>query len=221
VLLTARRTESKRDRTESRMNRMVLVAATAMIFGSTVSAQAVQGGGIPPGTLSSDGVRTPIHRHATASGAEGAAEDLVAQGKCDQAVPILRGLAGRAGYEISEFHLGQCLLTLADAEHDAAHTADMRKEGAAWILRAAGTGFAEAEAEAIPVCLDGVGVEKDPVEAEKWALLYRHNGMRLAIGLPDIAPDLSSRLDAALNDAARAQAQARADGWAPTAQAAD
>jgi hypothetical protein len=197
------------------MKRMVLLAATAMILVPTVSAEAIEGGGILPGTLPSSSVHAPAHHKGTAEGAEGAAEDLIAQGKCDEAVPILRGLAGRQGYEVSQYHLGQCLITLADAEHDATQAADMRKEAATRILRAADTGFAEAEAAAVPLYLDGIGVQKDPVEAEKWALLYRHNGMRLAIGLPDIAPALSSRLDAALSEAARTQAQARADSWAP------
>jgi hypothetical protein len=151
----------------------------------------------------------------------GSAEDLRLSGRCDMAVPIYRRMSHLAGYEIIRYHLGQCLLTLADAEHDAVHASDLRKEAATWILGAAATGLADAEAKAVILCLDGVGIEKDPVEAEKWALVYRHNGMRMALGLPDIDPDLSSRLDAALNDTTRAQAQARADAWSPAVWHAD
>jgi hypothetical protein len=91
-----------------------------------------------------------------------------------------------------------------------------RHEGATWILRAADAGFAQAEAEAVTLRLDGVGVENDPVEAEKWALIYHHNGMRSVLNLPDIAADVSDRLDAALTSTTRAQAEARADAWSPT-----
>jgi TPR repeat protein len=151
----------------------------------------------------------------SASDAEGTAEDLRLNGKCDLAVPILRGLAEGTGYPISRYHLGLCLITLAGAVHDASQAAQMRHEGATWILRAANAGFAQAEAEAVTVCLDGVGVEKDPVEAEKWAVVYRHNGMRSILNLPDIESDVSDRLDAALTDTTRAQAEARADAWSP------
>ncbi|MGD0192778.1 MAG: hypothetical protein ABSD74_18725 [Rhizomicrobium sp.] len=191
--------------------------AVAILLGSTVAAQAVQGGGIPPGSLNPGAAPSGYHKTNTPSDdPEGQAEQLRLSGRCDQAVPLYRQLSDRAGYEISQYHLGECLLTLADAEHDAAHAADERKEAAKWILRAANAGFAAAEAAAVALCLDGVGMEKNPVEAEKWALLYRHNSMRLAIGLPDIAPDVASRLDAALSESQRAQAESSADAWSPT-----
>jgi hypothetical protein len=63
--------------------------------------------------------------------------------------------------------------------------------------------------------LDGTGVAPDPVEAEKWALLYHSNGIRLALGLPDVPPDVKDRLDTTLTDATRREAQSRADAWTP------
>jgi hypothetical protein len=120
-----------------------------------------------------------------------------------------------AGYQISQFDLGECLLDLARAEPDARKAADMRSEAAMWIVRAADGGFNKAQAAAVQLYLDGTGVAPDPVEAEKWALLYHDNGIRLALGLPDIAPDVRDRLDGALTDAKRAEAQTRADAWTP------
>lgn len=202
------------------MRRLLLVPATAMILISTAPALAQPGGGAlsnvgPPGGSSE------IPKAPARDDPEGAAEDLRLAGKCDEAVPIFRRMSRRAGYAISWYHLGQCLFTLADAEHDAQHAADMRKEGAVWILRAANSGFAQAEAEAVTVCLDGVGIEKDPVEAEKWALVYRHNGLRAVIGLPDVPSDVTTRLDAALNDTTRAEAESRANAWTPAAHPQD
>jgi hypothetical protein len=140
---------------------------------------------------------------------------LQANGKCDKAVPIFRGLTDGLNFAIARFHLGQCLLTLADAAKDASSAADLRREGAKWILSSADTGFAQAEAEAVTVCLDGVGMDKDPVEAEKWALVYHHNSLRMVLNLPDVASDVSDRIDAALTPATRAQAETRADSWTP------
>ncbi len=101
-------------------------------------------------------------------------------------------------YPISKYNLGLCLLDLAAADHDAAQAARQRQEGASWIVRAADGGFGNAEAKAVTLYLDGVGVAADPVEAEKWALIYHGNGMRFALGLPDIDSAVRDRLDATL-----------------------
>jgi TPR repeat protein len=194
------------------MKRILLTAAFAVVLAAPAQAQYNK-------TRAQDGPQEPgppaPRTFDSTSDVEGKAEELRLAGRCDLAVPILRRLAARAGYEVSRFHLGQCLLTQADAEHDSAQAADLRQEGASWILRAANAGFAQAEALAVTLCLDGVGVEKDPVEAEKWALLYHHNGIRTALNLPNIDSAVSDRLDAALTTATRAQAEARAQVWSP------
>jgi len=195
------------------MKRLFLVAVSTIILGLAAPAQAQHGGGALSGSKQPEGY-TPLPKSPPGD-PEGTAEDLALNGRCDKAIPILRRLATRSDFAISWYHLGECLLTVADAERDATRAADLRKEGAGWILRAAGAGFGEAEARAVTLCLDGVGVASDPVEAEKWAIIYHHNGLRTAIGLPDIMPEVSSRLDAALNDNTRAEAEARADSWAP------
>jgi hypothetical protein len=180
------------------------------------------GGGGSGGGHGHHGSRGGADHGSRASGdPEGTAEDLRLQGKCDKAVPMLRGMIDRNGAEISQLNLGLCLLDLAKAETDAQRAADQRKEGASWILRAANAGFNKAEDEAVMLYLDGTGVAADPVEAAKWALLYHNNGIRLAIGLPDVTPDTKSRLDAALTRAQREEAQVRADSWTSTAQTTD
>ena len=74
---------------------------------------------------------------------------------------------------------------------------------------------------AVLLYLDGTGVAADPVEADKWALLFHDNGMRISVGMPDIASDVKGRLDAALSAAQRSQAQTRADNWVSTAPSQD
>lgn len=151
---------------------------------------------------------------------EGVAEDLRLKGRCEEALAILRPLANsEEGYAVSQFNLGLCLFDIAKA--DTARAADLNKEGASWVLRAANSGYGKAEAEAVLLYLDGTGVAADPIEAKKWALLYHSNGMRLALGMPDIAPDVASRLDAAMTAPARAEARSRAASWTATGSNSD
>lgn len=147
-------------------------------------------------------------------GSQAEGEQLRLNGQCDKAVPLLRAYATRGdGYEISQFNLGMCLVDLAAVQHDAAQAEAERKEGASWIVMAANAGLAKAQAKAVLLYMDGTGVAADPVEADKWALLYHRNSTRIAIGLHDIAPQVSGRLDAELTDATRTQAEQRADNW--------
>lgn len=151
---------------------------------------------------------------------EGNAEDLRLAGHCDEAIPILRRLAaGGDGYELAQYNLGLCLLDTAKAEPDAQRAARLKLEATAFILQAANHNLPKAQASLAQMYLDGNGVARDPIEAGKWALIYRGNGTRFALGMPDIPPDLQARLDTALTDATWAQARVRADAWSPAAQA--
>jgi hypothetical protein len=153
---------------------------------------------------------------------EGIAEDLRLQGQCDKAVPIFRGLAERgADFAVSQFNLGLCLFDLAKAGHDAGQAQAMNKEGADWVLEAANAGFGKAQAMAVVLYLDGLGVAADPVEAGKWAYIFHDNGSRLVLSLPDIPADVRGRLDAVLTGDRRKEAHARANSWVQTGQRAD
>jgi len=199
------------------MKPVVLLAAFALAAASpALAAPQVRGGDIDYGqadhgqTPSGDS-KGPVSRDTGAI-----AEDLRLQGKCDKAVPMLRLVVERgSGYQISQFDLGECLLDMAKTQPDPKKAADMRNEGAMWVVRAADGGFNKAQAAAVLLYLDGTGVAADPIEAEKWALLYHSNGIRLALGLPDIAPDVKDRLDTILTDSTRREARARADTWTP------
>jgi hypothetical protein len=168
------------------------------------------------GGIANPGTYDPrMHESKVRNDPETVAEELRKKGECEKAIPILRDLANSAdGYEISQYNLGLCLLDLAAA--DPVHPPAERKEGADYILMAANSGFGKAQAAAVGLYLDGNGVEPDPVEAEKWALVYHDNGMRIALGLPDLPPDVASRLNAALTPPKRAEAKARAFSWTPS-----
>jgi TPR repeat protein len=199
------------------MKVMVFVAAMLAVSAFVAPAQA-QKYGDPEGYGPSEHGQTPDVGSSGPVSRDSAAiaEDLRVHGRCDKAVPLLRVVVDRGpGYQISQFDLGECLFDLAKTEPDAKKAADMRGEAASWIVRAADGGFNKAQAEAVLLYLDGTGVAPDPVEAKKWALLYHANGIRLALGLPDIASDVKDRLDTKLTDAGRREAQARADAWTP------
>jgi TPR repeat protein len=193
-----------------------VICAAAFAGAAPASAQRVQPDnyGTEHAIPSEDEVVRPVSRDAGAI-----AEGLRIEGKCDKAVPMLRPIAERgAGHEISEHDLALCLFDLAKADGDAKHAGELRSEAAQWVVRAANGGFAKSQALAVTLYLDGNGVTADPVEAEKWAILYHHNGMRIAIGLPALVPDVQKRLDA-LSDAQESEAKKRADDWTPVVAA--
>ncbi len=198
-----------------------ILAASAWATGA--EAQYAGGGGMGGGNHSSTGEDYGLSDHEmpqsdsrpVSKDAVSVAQDLRLRGKCDVALPMLRRLVNRDDSEISQFDLGLCLLDLAKTEKDAKNAADMRVEASQWIVRVANTGFAKAQGKAVSLYLDAVGVAADPVEAEKWALIYHSNAMRFSVGLPDTPPDLVKRLDAALTDKTRAEAEKRAASWNP------
>lgn len=149
---------------------------------------------------------------------EAKAEGLRLAGKCNEAIPIFRRLAARAGFEIAEFNLGLCLFDVSKAEPDPQRAAGLRREAADDVIKAANTGLANAQLKLVSMYLDGTGVVSDPVEAGKWALIYHSNGSRFVISLPDISPEMQARLDSALSTTGWSQAQSRADAWSPITQ---
>jgi hypothetical protein len=200
-----------------------VVLLGSVLFASTASAQYMDGGmqnpisqlaGPQPGTSLPPPTKKPPNNQIDEAQAN--AEELRLQGRCDLAVPKLRFFAGRTGSEIPQYNLGLCLFDLAKTAPTPDAAASMRKEGALWLLRSANAGYAKAEAQAVEVYLDGTGVNRDPIEAQKWSLLYQHNVMRRMLRMPDLAQDLQDKVDAALDPAGRATAEARADSWGQT-----
>lgn len=210
--------------------RIVAILLGSALFAGAAFAQQMPGsmpgsGMNPQGSVAggATGPMPPIQRDGgskpsinPADNAQATAEQLRLQGRCDLAVPKLRAYVGRVGSEIPQYNLGLCLLDLAKTAPTPDAAASLRKEGALWLLRSANAGFAQAEAQAVVIYLDGTGVDKDPVEAEKWALLYQHNAMRSILRMPDLAQDLQNKVDASLDSAGRATAEARADSWGQT-----
>jgi hypothetical protein len=150
---------------------------------------------------------------------EGKAVELRLHGQCTQAIPILRTLTYNNSHDdIARYNLGQCLVDVGKASANTQGGLNYEREGVQWMLEAANHGLPNAQAGLVSVYLNGDGVARDPVQAGKWALIYRGNGMRLALGMPDISSGLQARLDSSLNERNWDQAQSLADQWSPDSQ---
>ena len=202
----------------------IMILAGSFMLASPALAQYGPGGiGAGPGigTGSNDesviGPSAAQDRHVANPGdPEGNAEDLRMKGHCDKAIPIFRRLTNYgAGFELAQYNLGLCMLDIARAESDPTLAANLKQDGAKNIIAAADRGLAKAQVNLVTMYLDGTGVERDPVQAGMWALIYHNNGARIAIGLPNITPALQARLDGVLNAQAWQQAETRAEAWAP------
>jgi hypothetical protein len=199
--------------------RLAVILVASALFAGTALAQGMPGGpmtGPDVGTAVPPDPRRDRPPNNPVDEAQATAEQLRLQGRCDLAIPKLRAYVGRAGSEIPQYNLGLCLLDLAKTAPTPDAAISMRKEGALWLLRSANAGFARAQAQAVVLYFDGTGVDKDSVEAEKWVLLYQHNAMRSILRMPDLAQDLQDKVDASLDAAGRATAEARADTWGQT-----
>jgi hypothetical protein len=195
---------------------LIILSLTVCLSGPAVAQQGLRG---PTGNIDPEGESDTVLRAPSAPlDPEQRAEELRLAGKCQQAIPIYRRMVARGGFEIAQFHLGLCLLDVSKTEPDAQRAAALKKEAAETILNAANGGLANAQIQLVSIYLDGVGVAADPVEAGKWALIYHANGSRFVIHLPDISPVLQERLDGVLNGTSWAEAQSRANSWAPAAR---
>jgi hypothetical protein len=201
------------------MKHKTMIAIAAALFCLAVPAHAQYGGASGPAKADDTvpgGADASSRAEQAPPDPEGTAEDLRMKGRCDRAIPIFRRLANNgAGFEIAQYNLGLCLFDISKAEPDAAHAASLKQEAAANIIAAADRGLPKAQASLVRLYLDGNGVERDPVQAGMWALIYHGNGARMALGLPNIPAALQAQLDSLLNEQAWQQAQARADAWTP------
>ncbi len=195
-----------------RRKNLVAGVCLALMFCAQADAQT-------DGSTNTDAQMTPYDERGKP---ENIANELQRKGKCGEAVPIFRRLAAtQIRYEETQFHLATCLFALAKVQHDAQQAQALNAEAAEWIVRAADQNIEKAQAMAVRLYLDGLGVAADPVEAGKWAFIFHDNGTRLALGEPDLDPALRDRLDAALTAEKRKQAHARANSWTPSGEQAE
>jgi hypothetical protein len=135
---------------------------------------------------------------------------LMAAGKCDQAVPYLYHLADQGqGFEIAQYRLGKCRLTQGGGDPNSDATLD----GLLWLRRAAGGGQPEAQGDLAVFYTDGPAKLRDPVEAAMWLAIYESNGRRHLVGFNSMPVTTLRQLKESLGDTNLAEGQKRANAW--------
>ncbi len=136
------------------------------------------------------------------------------EGACEEAVPLLKRLAERGhGYEIAQYHLGDCLLTLAAEDENGEGAVLHEVHGFYWLLKAGNSNNADAQGKLAALYLEGDVVPLDRVAAAKWYLLYMRNPIQLKIGAMPLAPGLEQYLLDELREQEWAEATTQADEW--------
>ena len=140
--------------------------------------------------------------------------ELKRDGNCAEAVPLFKRVAEMGqGYEIAQYHLGDCLLKTAATKGPGAQ-ADMDNALAMhWLLKAAHSNNADAQGKLTAIYLDGKVVGVDRVEAAKWYLLYMRNPIQVKVGATALAPGVEQFLLDELRPQEWAAATAEADSW--------
>ena len=113
-----------------------------------------------------------------------------AQGNCKLAIQELKSIAKQGrGFEDAQTAHGVCEMIEAGFNPRSSNQAlDLEispafLKGRELVLKAAESGFHEAQAEIIRLYVLGLGPDKDPIEGAKWAQLYLANPYRLTVGL--------------------------------------
>jgi len=139
--------------------------------------------------------------------------------ECDRAIPLLEPLADRGhGFEVAQYQLGTCYLERARNDSSPERAANLRKNAAEWLLKAANSGDPGAQEQAIRLYADGTGVGADAVEAAKWFIILESNPLRRLYGPLILDADLEQALRQKLGDSGWAEARARAKEWRPVEQ---
>ncbi len=135
-------------------------------------------------------------------------------GKCEEAIPVFSKLAEMGyGYEIAQYHLGDCLLTVAGDEEDPSRAAVHEALALHWLLKAGHSNNADAQGLLAALYLDGYVVPEDRVEAAKWYLLYMRNPIQLKVGAMPLPAGLEVYLLDELRPQEWAKATEEADAW--------
>ncbi len=139
---------------------------------------------------------------------------LKRDGNCAEAVPLFKRVAeiGR-GYEIAQYHLGDCLLQTAVEKGTGAQAEMDNALAMHWLLKAAHSNNADAQGKLAAIYLNSDVVAQDRVAAAKWYLLYMRNPIQVKVGATALAPGVERYLLDELRPQEWAAATAAADSW--------
>jgi hypothetical protein len=122
------------------------------------------------------------------------------------------------GWEVAQFHLGECQLALADQAVDSEQVQKFQQEGFFWIHLAAQSDIAEAQGRLAELYWHGLGTEKRPLDAGKFLVLYERHPSTRALGLNVVSRELADEIRRALGPNGVMQAEVLAQGFVPARQ---
>ena len=191
------------------------------VFVADCAGPATGGRGSDRGGPPRDGAAGPqFSKKATLLGGRGGdrffgeALALKNEGNCEDAVPLLRPMAEMGyGYEIAQYHLGDCLLILAANQSDAGKAETHQALGLHWLLKAGHSNNADAQGKLAALYFDGDVVSQSRIDAGKWYLLYMRNPIQLKVGAVPLEPGLERSLLDELRPLEWVEATVQADAW--------
>lgn len=144
------------------------------------------------------------------------AQDMMAKGKCQEAIPVLVCFARRdRGYEVAQLGLAQCLTRTAGSLEDGTEKTTQHSQALFWADRAASFGDANAQAFLAYHYAAGEIATPDGREAAKWLALFKRNPRTVNLGFGHLLPGTEALVAATTDDGDRRYALAEASAWHP------
>lgn len=143
---------------------------------------------------------------------------LKSSGDCRGAVvPLKRLAAFGGGFEIAQFHLGDCLLRRAAWTTDAEREL-LTGQGLHWLKLSARSDEPRSQALLVEFYMDADHERPDVLTAATWFLIFEDNGKRNYIETVAINPAAITRLNALAHDSIWAEAKVAAEAFRPEIQ---
>jgi hypothetical protein len=140
------------------------------------------------------------------------ATDHVDHGRYEQALPILRCVAGQGhGYEVAQYLAGLSAIRMSEGgETPELERADLRVEGFERLEIAANAGWPSAQAELTQQYFD-IGTADALQKAAIWAAVYRQNGRDQLYGVDRIDNALEAQIYEMIGPEGQVAAEQAAD----------
>ncbi len=159
-------------------------------------------------------------RHGMRGSGAGASGDLYARamtlkasGRCTAAERPLTRLAKQGGgFEIAQFHLGDCLL-LRTGEMQGPEREFLVKQGLYWLELAANSGEPKAQALLVETFVDEASGTLDVAGATAWYLIFQDNSRRTFLEIVEIDPEARKTLFRLATEQDWEAAKVTADAW--------
>lgn len=143
---------------------------------------------------------------------------LKSTGRCEAAEKPLERLARQGGgFEIAQFHLGDCML-MRTSTVEGPQIELLISRSLYWLELAANSGEPKAQARLVEVHVNETLGTLDIVEAATWYLIFQKNSKRTFLEIVEIDPEAEATLHRLATEEDWATAKTKADGWSRVIQ---